>query len=305
MRALLAALAAAAVVCAEYVPLRELTTEEKHRVDAVLPKKAAVKPKKPRKLLVVHMTRRNGQPIGGHESIPFGNYALSAMGRNTGAYEVTIRNDEEAFRPENLRQYDAICFNNTVGVLFEDPGLRQSLLDFVRDGKGFVGFHAAAATFVQYPKYDQFPEYGEMLGGYEDGGHPWKHTETTHIKVDDPKHPVNAAFRGQGFKIQDEAFQFREPMMRDRLRVLLSIDASKMDTGAARRILKQRQQDLDFPVSWVKTYGKGRVFYTTMGHNPAAFQKAPLLEHFLAGIQFALGDLKADATPSAQAVSRR
>ena len=73
------------------------------------------------------------------------------MGQKTGAFEITIGNDESAFTPENLKQYDAILFNNTLGVLFDDPALRQSLLDFVKSGKGFIGFHAAAATFVQYP----------------------------------------------------------------------------------------------------------------------------------------------------------
>jgi type 1 glutamine amidotransferase len=55
---------------------------------------------------------------------------------------------------------------------------------------------------------------------------------------------------------------------------------------------------MDFPVSWIKAYGKGRVFYTTMGHNPAAFTKPEILQHILAGIQFAIGELKADMSPS-------
>jgi type 1 glutamine amidotransferase len=295
MKSILAAALLAVVARADYVPLKDLTPDEKAAVEAALPAKAPAKPKKARKLLVVHITKQHGKPSGGHPSIPFANHALTVTGKRTGAFEVTVNNDENVFRPENLKQYDAIVFNNTVGVLFEDPLLRQSLLDFVKSGKGFAGFHAAGATFVQYPVYDQFPEYGVMLGGYEDGGHPWKHTEPTHIKIDDPKHPINAAFKGQPFTIEDEAFQFREPTLRDRLHVLLSIDAAKMDTGHQRRLLKQRRQDLDFPVN-----GRGRVFYTTMGHNPKAFTTTAILEHILAGIQYALGDLKADDTPSAK-----
>jgi type 1 glutamine amidotransferase len=282
---------------ADYVNLKELTAEERTAVEQALPKTAPAKPKKARKVLVVHMTRRNGKPSGGHQSIMFANHFLTEVGKRTGAFEVTIQNDESAFEAGNLKKYDAIIFNNTVGVLFEDPTLRQNLLDFVRGGKGFAGFHAAGATFVQYPKYDQFPEYGVMLGGYEDGGHPWSPNDTTYVRVDDPRSPLTAMFDGP-FEIHDEAFQFREPTLRDRLHVLLSIDASRMDTGPKRRILKQRQADMDFPVSWIKPYGKGRVFYTTMGHNPKAFTDPRLLQHFLAGIQFALGDLKADMTPS-------
>ena len=102
--------------------------------------------------------------------------------------------------------------------------MKQSLLDFIRSGKGFVGLHAAGATFVQWPKYDQWPEFGEMLGAYENGGHPWKPDETITLKLDDPGHPVNAAFKGKGFEISDEVFQFQKPYSRDKLHVLLSID---------------------------------------------------------------------------------
>jgi type 1 glutamine amidotransferase len=280
---------------ADYVALKELTPEEKTAIDKALPAAAPAKPKKARKLLVVHITKRNGQPSGGHQSIMWGNYFLDQVGKKTGAFEITVNNDESAFRADNLKQYDAIVFNNTAGVIFEDATLRQNLIDFVKSGKGFVGFHAAGATFVQYPKYDQFPEFGVMLGGYEVGGHPWSPQDTTYVKIDDPKSPLTAMFSGP-LEIHDEAFQFREPGLRDRLHVLLSIDASRMDT--TRRILAQRKTDLDFPVSWIKSYGKGRVFYTTMGHNAQAFADPKLLQHFLAGIQFALGDLKADPTPS-------
>lgn len=284
---------------ADNVPYRELTPEEKAELEAVAPKRAPAKPRKKRKVLIVHITKRDGSPVGGHPSIPHANHIIAYMGRQTGAYEAVVNNDENVFRRESLKQFDAIVFNNTVGVLFDDPELRESLLDFVRGGKGVVGFHSAGATFVQYPKYDQFPEFGVMLGGYEDGGHPWKHTEITPVKIDDPSSPINAAFQGRPLEIQDEAFQFREPSLRDRLHVLLSIDMSRVGPTPKRRLLKQRQQDLDFPVSWIKTYGKGRVFYTYMGHWPKSFLNPALLEHYLAGIQFALGDLKADATPSA------
>jgi hypothetical protein len=287
----------ATAVAADQFPVRELTDAEKAAIDQALPANAPARPRRARKVLIVHINMRNGQPSRGHASIPNGNYALTEMGKRTGAYEAVINNDESVFRPENLRPYDAILFNNTVGVLFDDPALRRSLLEFVRNGKGFVAFHAGGgATFVQHPVYDQFPEFGEMVGGYEDGGHPWRPDDVTHVKIDDPTSPLTAMFEGS-FQIHDEAFQFRESALRDRLRVLLSIDASKMPE---RRILKQRQQDMDFPISWIKPYGKGRVFYTTTGHDPSQFQHPAMLRHYLAGIQFVLGDLKADMTPSAR-----
>ena len=207
-------------------------------------------------------------------------------------------NDVSLWAPESLARFDAICFNNTTGVPTEDETLRRSLLDFVAGGKGFVGIHAAAATFVQYPVYDQFPPFGQMLGAYENGGHPWRPDETITLKVDDPQSPINAAFGGASFEVQDEVFQFQDPYSRERLHVLLSIDTDRTDMDPARHFLPERYADRDFAMSWIRPHGEGRVFYSSLGHNPALFWDGRVLQHFLAGIQFALGDLEADATPS-------
>jgi len=223
------------------------------------------------------------------------------MGQKTNAYETVVSSDIAMFRPENIRQFDAICFNNTTGVLFEDAELKKSLLDFISEGKGFIGIHAAAATFVQWPKYDQWPQFGEMLGAYENGGHPWKYNEWITIKPDEPDHVLNAAFKGKGFRISDEVFQFQKPYSRDKLRVLLSIDMDKTEIISGRQIWPERRKDKDFAVSWIRGYGKGRVFYCFLGHNPQTFWNPPILQHYLAGIQFALGDLPADTNPSSKA----
>ena len=99
--------------------------------------------------------------------------------------------------------------------------------------------------------------------------------------------------------MQDEVFQFMDGhFTREKLHVLLNIDTDKTDVGQDRRILADRRKDLDFPITWIKRYGLGRVFYTTLGHNPHIWWDPKLLQHFLAGIQFALGDLEADTTPS-------
>ena len=276
----------------------ELSQQDRQRIERSLPQKAPCSPKHARKLLVVTLNVRDGKPQPGHASIAAANLAIEQMGRRTGAYETVFSNDVSMFRPERLGQFDAVCFNNTVGVLFDDPDLRKSLLEFVAGGKGFVGIHAAAATFVQWPRYDQWPEFGKMLGAYENGGHPWKPNETIVLKLDDPGHPINAAFGGKGFQVSDEVFQLQSPYSRDELRVLLSIDTERTDMNPSRRFLPERFADRDFAISWVRSYGRGRVFYSSLGHNPEIYWNPPILAHFLAGIQFALGDLEADATPS-------
>jgi type 1 glutamine amidotransferase len=274
------------------------TEQERELIEQAMPQRAPAEPGGARRLLVVTLNVRDGEARRGHPSIGYGNLAVQLMGGRTGAYEAVFDNDVAVFRPDSLERFDAICFNNTCGVLFEDAGLRQSLLDFVAGGGGFVGLHAAAATFCQYPVYDQFPAFGEMLGAYENGGHPWKPDETIVLKVDDPDSPINAVFGGESFRIQDEVFQFRDHYSREKLHVLLSIDTERTDMDPSRRFLPERAADGDFAMSWIREYGQGRVFYSSLGHNPRLFWDERVLAHFLAGIQFALGDLTADATPS-------
>jgi uncharacterized protein len=281
-----------------------LPEKELNAIGAAISPEPSDKTENNRTLLVVTLNVRDGKIGGGHPSIPYTNYAIKTMGDRTGAYETVFSNDIRVFESENLARFDAICFNNTVGVLFEDPVLRKNLLDFVADGKGFIGIHAAGATFCQYPEYDHFPEFGEMLGGFEDGGHPWGPEDTIVLKIDDPGHPVARAFGGKPFVVSDEVFQFREPDPRGRLRVLLSIDTSRTDVGPDRNILPQRRADMDIPISWVKPYGSGRVFYTSFGHNPHLNWNPTVLGHYMDGILYALGDLPADDTPSSKVTGR-
>jgi len=119
------------------------------------------------------------------------------------------------------------------------------------------------------------------------------------MKVEDPGNPINAAFGGKDFQIADQAFQLQEPVLRDHMHVLLSIDPEK--TGPARRILPVRKQDMDFPMSWIRRQGKGRVFYTGLGQGADIFSNAQMLQHLLAGIQYALGDLAVNDAPDSTA----
>jgi len=277
------------------------TEEEKKRIADAVPKTAPAKPKKARRILVSNLNVRKGTVRVGereHPSIPYGNYAIEQMGKRTGAYEAVFNNDIGLLRPGFIDQFDAICFNNTVGVLFDDKELRESLLGFIAGGKGFIGFHAAAATFVEYPVYDQWPAFGRMVGGTENGGHPWRPTETITLKVSDAKSPLTAVFNGKGLQIADEVYQFQEADLAERVHPLLSVDTEKTDFGPNRRFLPVRLKDRFFPLTWIKPHEQGRVFYSSLGHNPHVYWNADLLAHFLAGIQYALGDLEADARPA-------
>ncbi len=293
-------LAGCFVLLLSHISVADISAEERASIENAMPQQAMASVQQPRKLLVMTLNVRNGEVTRGHNSVNHGKFALELMGQQTGAFDVVFSNDTLMFKKENLQQFDAICFLNTAGVLFTDPELRMNLLDFVSNGGGFIGIHAAGATFVQWPEYWQFPAFGQMLGAYEDGGHPWGPEETIYLQVEEPNHPLTQMFKETVFPIQDEVFQFRAPYSRDDLRVLLSIDTDKTDMNPDRRFLPARFADKDFAMSWIREYGKGRVFYTSLGHNPHIYWNAPVLEHMLAGIQYALGDLQADATPSSK-----
>ncbi|MHC4620217.1 MAG: HEAT repeat domain-containing protein [Planctomycetota bacterium] len=263
-----------------------VSPEELQKIKDAVPAKATVQPQQPRQLLVFNLC--NGYK---HSSIPYWDKAIELMGRKTGAYVTVVSRDMSMFRPENLNQFDAVCLNNTTKLDFSNAKLREGLMNFVRGGKGLIGIHAASDNF-----YD-WPEAAEMIGA-QFSGHPWTSKGTWAIKIDDPKHPLTAAFGGKGFEIKDELYRTKPPLYsRLKQRVLLSLD---MTDSATRNVKGFKPTDADTGISWVKSYGRGRVFYSCLGHNHDVVWNPTVLRHYLDGIQFALGDLPADTTPRSQ-----
>lgn len=250
------------------------------KVKAALPSAAPAKPKSSRKLLVFTLTKGYR-----HSSIPIGAEAIRLMGEKTGAYAAQISDDLAMFAPQNLAKFDAVLMLSTTGELFDDAELKKSVLEYVSGGKGWMGIHAATDCFYNWT------QYGEMIGGYFDG-HPWH--EKVAIKIDDPKHPCCAAFEGKPLDIVDEIYQFKAPYSRDKLHILTSLDVTRTDMSKD----GIHRTDGDFAVSWLRNFGKGRVFNCSLGHREEIYWNPIVLKHYLAGIQFVLGDLEADATPS-------
>ena len=258
--------------------------KEIDQIKAAAPAKARVQPAKPRKVLVFNLCKGFK-----HSAVPYGARALEIMGAKTGAFEVVCSEDIGMFAADKLAAFDAVVMNNTTGELFAgDPRedqLKKSLMDFVRGGKGVMGIHAATDCFYKWP------EYGQMMGGYFQG-HPFGHIS---VKIEDPAHPLNAMFEGKSFEIKDEIYTFKKPYSRDSLRILLSMDWDK--SGYA----KGNRDDNDYALAWIREFGKGRVFYTAFGHQDHIYWHPEIMKQLLAGTQYALGDLKADATPSSKA----
>ncbi|MDP6045492.1 MAG: ThuA domain-containing protein, partial [Phycisphaerae bacterium] len=276
------------------------TADDFAKIVKAAPDKAPAKPAKSRKVLVFSLTRSYR-----HASIPCGVKAVEAMGAKTGAFTTVVSDDIAMFEPEKIKQFDAIVMNNTTGELFlpknfkklpadkktaaqaYDKKLKKSLKDFVTGGKGLAIIHGGLWCFLSTWRQ----EYSEIVGA-EFVAHPW-HTKVS-IKIDDPDNPVCAAFGGKGFDISDEIYAFTKPYDRSSQRVLYSLDTSKMKLKDK---FRGKRDDDDYGLGWIKQCGKGRVFYSALGHDFHVYWNPAILTHWLAGIQYALGDLKADATP--------
>ena len=255
------------------------------KIAAGVPKSAPAKPSKPRKVLVFSKTAGFR-----HGSIPTGVEAMKQMGKSTGAFEVTATEDDSFFEPEKLKDFDAVLFLNTTGEVFKskeagrEERLKKSLVDFVKSGKGLIGTHSATDT------YKKWKDFNDMMGGAF-AGHPW-HTKIR-VKNLEPGHPLNAAFAGKDFEIADEIYQFRkDTASADERRMLLSLSGEIVDKGKG----NTGKEGL-YPIAWLDKYGDGRIFYCSLGHRDEIYWNPVILKHYLAGIQYALGDLDAEDEP--------
>ena len=265
-----------------FTAFAQLSPEETAAIRAAVPRSPRVEPGKPRLVLVFN--RSEGYK---HSAIPRAAAALEMIGKTTGAFETVQSEDLSSLSAANLKRFDAVCFNNTTQLKFEDPALRASLLEFISSGKGIIGIHAATDNFPTWP------EGQELFGGFFDS-HPWTAEGTWAVTITDPDHPLTAAFQKKDFLINDEIYRIRQVNLRKNCRVLLALD---MKDERNRRAPGVRPTDRDLPISWVRTYGKGRLFYSSLGHNDHVYANPAVLQHYLDGIQFALGDLPAPTEP--------
>jgi type 1 glutamine amidotransferase len=146
------------------------------------------------------------------------------------------------------------------------------------------------------PEVGTWLDYDKMIGGFFK--FHWTYPQLITVKIDDPKSPLTAMFHGKEFEIHDETYTFSwDSWSRTNLHVLTSIDYDKMsDADKARE--SWPRPDHDYGLSWIRREGKGRVFYEAHGHDDSVYAITPMLEHVLAGVQYAIGDLKADDSPS-------
>jgi uncharacterized protein len=239
-----------------------------------------------------------------HDAVSHAMATIFDLGRKTGLFDTYIRTDiplitkhpitfaETSTVPDlngndvnykTLNDFDAIFFYG-IGELGLTDQQKADLLSFIRDdGKGFIGCHTAITAFYKWP------EYGEMIGGYFDD-HPWT-TFDAPIIVEDPKFPAMKGFPHE-FVTHDEIYQVKD-FSREHVRVLARLDETKVNLNNPR----VHRKDHDFAVAWARNYGKGRVFYSTLGHTDESWDDLRMQTMWLEAIKWGMGLTQADATP--------
>jgi hypothetical protein len=237
-----------------------------------------------------------------HESISHALSVIERLGYESATYDTYIRTDSqlitkqpitfktgtgiatgEQFLVRDLSYFDAIFFFG-VREIELSAAQRADLLSFVKeDGKGFVAAHSAATAFFSWP------EFGEMLGGRFDE-HPWNITDAR-LLVEDALFPAMRRVPAVSVR-RDEHYQLKD-FSRDKVRVLARLDPSSVDLKAP----LVHRTDGDFPAAWAKTYGNGRVFYSTLGHDRETWDDPVIQSMYFEAIRWALRLVDGDATP--------
>jgi uncharacterized protein len=268
------------------MPLPPLSPEDLRKIEAAIPSKAAVAPKKQRRVLVFW----RADAIQHKAGVPAANKMIELLARHTGAFQADFSRDYDVLEPKILSRYDAIIMNSTAHLAIPDDAKKAALLDYVKKGGGIVGIHAAIDTFKDWPA-------GAEVIGATFAGHPFVPTGNWGVKIEAPSDPLTRVFEGKGFVIHDEIYEMGEPFTRSDRRVLLMLDLADPGVAAVVRGIPGKEPvhraDRDFAVAWVKRYGEGKVFYASFGHIAEPFENPAIVRFYLGGIQYALGDLDA------------
>jgi uncharacterized protein len=221
------------------------------------------------------------------------------LGQDSGAWDTEIRTDTEwitkktpgAGEAHTLPFFDAVVLVNCTGNWKLDDEQKEALLSFVRDdGKGLVAAHAALDA-----NYD-WPEYAEMLGGWFEA-HPWG-TFDAPVIVEDPAFPAVRHFP-KYLHIYDEMYSPKQ-WSRDKVNVLMRMDETKLDYVKPQYGVQTTRKDRDQAIAWSKMYGKGRVFYSSLGHTKEAWEDPDVRQSYLEAVKWVLGRTEGSTTPHAK-----
>lgn len=211
--------------------------------------------------------------------------------------------DGSKFSPDYLKAFDTVIFYTTGDLTTPgtdkqppmSPAGKQALFDYVKSGKGFIGLHSASDTFHTANESqkgpDRYANHGKDADPYVCflGGEFILHgaQQVATNKVINPKFP--------GFETAGDSFAFNEEWyslkdFRDDIHVLTVIDSPAMKGAPYQRP--------PYPTTWARLEGKGRVFYTAMGHRDDIWTNPTFQNILIGAIRWTTGDVKAATPPN-------
>jgi type 1 glutamine amidotransferase len=281
------------------LPEFEITQSWLNKIEAMVEGKKRLAPNKKINLLIFSLhTGYN------HWTIPHTEEAIKIIALKTGDFNVEVSKDVSVFEKKNLSKYDVIVLNNNCSdrerrdmfwdvikenkfleeeqVFDKSKKLEKNLLKHIKRGNGLVVLHGGIV--MQNNSLD----FSEMLGGSFDF-HPLQ--QDIEVKLFDPGHPLLKSFGGQGFTHYDEPYFFKNAYFDYNFRPLLYMNLDKI------KMTRERPKDKIKYISWIKRYGRGRVFYSSPSHNAQSMDNPKLVNFFLNGLYYAAGELTCDDSP--------
>ncbi len=241
-----------------------------------------------------------------HWVIPHTEEVFKILGSKSKQFEVTASKDIHQFEKESLSNYDAIVLNNTCSkpdhrhlfwdqlraestldsaiVMAKAQELESNVIEFVKKGGGLLLLHGGITTLNNSQKFS------ELVGASFDYHPP---QQLIQVKLENPSHPLVAAFPKDGFSHVDEPYFYKNAYSNLNFTPLLYFDNAQIHSQRANQELKSGKTY----VAWIRPEGKGKVMYIAPSHNAQSFENPALLQFFLDGLQYVVGDVNCDETP--------
>ncbi len=241
-----------------------------------------------------------------HWVIPHTEEVFKILGSKSKQFEVTASKDIHQFEKESLSNYDAIVLNNTCSkpdhrhlfwdqlraestldsaiVMAKAQELESNVIEFVKKGGGLLLLHGGITTLNNSQKFS------ELVGASFDYHPP---QQLIQVKLENPNHPLVAAFPKDGFSHVDEPYFYKNAYSNLNFTPLLYFDNVQIHSQRANQELKSGKTY----VAWIRPEGKGKVMYIAPSHNAQSFENPALLQFFLDGLQYVVGDVNCDETP--------
>ena len=287
------------MVEAQILPSFELNLEWKASIKSLLNSQKKITLIEKKKLLIFSL--HTGYE---HWSIPHSEAVMEIIAQNSESFDTSLSKDISVFEKDQLSKYDVVILNNNCSqgdrrdifwdilkretslddqqIIKKAGQLEKNLISFVKKGKGLMILHGGIV--MQNNSLD----FSDMVGGSFDYHPP---QQKINVKLVDPDHILVRDFDPEGFVHFDEPYFFKNAYFRYNFRPLLYIDIDEITMN------RKRPNDKIKYISWIKRFGKGRVFFSSPSHNAQSYDNPQFLQFLANGLYYVAGFISCDDSP--------